>query len=80
MENLPKGNPYIQQADACYRSAHPAGSNNGLQPIQASLARRVQKKIVIAPIAQAQRALRNPRQEREHNTYFKAEDNIENDT
>ena len=42
-------------------------------------ARGVQKKIVIAPVAQPQRALRNPGQERKHNADFQAENDIEDD-
>ena len=48
--------------------------------MHAGLARGVQEKIVVAPVAQSERALRNPGQEREHNADFQAENNIENYT
>lgn len=47
--------------------------------MHAGFARGVKEKIVVAPVAQPKRALRNPRQERKHNADFQAEDNIEND-
>lgn len=48
--------------------------------MHAGFARGVKEKVVVAPVAQAECALRNPRQEREHNADFQAKDNIENDT
>ena len=80
MEYFPKGDPDIQEPDAGNRSAHPARGNYGLQCMHAGFARGVQEKVVVAPVAQSKRALRNPRQERQHNANLQAEDNIENDT
>ncbi len=78
MENLPEGNSEVQQTNARDGPAHPAGSDNGLQRIGARLPRCVQKKIVVAPVAEAERALWNPRQERKHNANLETENDIKN--
>ena len=78
MKYFPEGNSDIQQADSGNCSAHPPRSDYRLNRVHAGLARGVQKKIIVAPIAQPQRALRNPRQQRKHNANFKAEDDIKN--
>ena len=57
MEDFPKGNPDVQQADAGDRAAHPTGSNHGLYDLDAGFPRRIQQKIIITPVAEAQRAL-----------------------
>ena len=79
MENLPEGDPDIQDTDASHCTANPAGSNYSLQRMHAGFARGVQEKIIIAPVAQAKRALRNPRQQHEHQADFQAENDIEDD-
>ena len=61
MKDFPKGNPDVQQTDAGDRAAHPAGSNHGLYYLHAGFSRRIQQKIIVAPVAQAERALGNPR-------------------
>ena len=80
MECFPKGNPDIQDADSGHCSAHPSGSDYGLQSVQTSLACGVKQEVVISPIAQAKHALRNPWQERKHQADFQAENDIEDDT
>ena len=79
MEYFPKGDPDVQKSDAGNRSPDPSRSNDRLQRVHAGLARSVQEKIVVAPVAQAKRALRDPRQEGEHQANLQAEDNIKND-
>ena len=79
MEYLPKRYPNIQQTHAGNCPAHPSRSDGDLQRVHAGLARRVQEKIVVAPVAQAKRTLRYPRQERKHEANLQAENNIEND-
>lgn len=76
MENLPEGDSQVQQPNARDRAAHPSGSDDGLQCVGARLPRCVQKKIIVAPVAEAERALRNPRQERKHNANLEAENDI----
>ena len=78
MENLPEGNSQIQQTNSRYGAAHPSGRDDGLQRIGARLPRRIQKKIIVTPVAEAERALRNPRQERKHNADLEAENDIKN--
>jgi hypothetical protein len=39
--------------------------------------RCVEEKIIVAPIAQAKKSLRNPRQKRQHNADLQAQNNIE---
>lgn len=80
MEYLPESDPNIQETHTSHCPTHPPRSNYSLQSMHAGLPRRVQEKIVVAPVAQAERALRNPRQEREHNADFQAENDIEDDT
>ena len=79
MKYFPEGDPDVQKTNPSHGATHPAGGNDSLQRMNAGFARGVQQKIVIAPVAQSERTLRNPRQECEHNADFQAEDNIEND-
>lgn len=79
MEDLPKRNPEIQQAEAGDGPAHPAGRHHDLQRRHPGFARRIKKKIVVAPVAEAERALRNPRQEGQEDANFQAEKDIKND-
>ena len=79
MEDFPKGNPDVQQTDAGDRAAHPTRSNHGLNDLHAGFSRRVEQKIIVAPVAQAQRSLRNPRQQRKHNANFEAKDDVKDD-
>ena len=79
MENFPKRYSDIQQPNAGYGAAHPSGSNDSFQRVHSCFARGVEQKIVIAPIAQTKRSLRHPRQKREHDAYFQAQDDVEND-
>ena len=80
MKYFPEGNPDIQETNAGNSATHPSGSNYSLQRIHAGFARGVNQKIVVAPVAQPESALRNPRQECENYADFQAEDDIENDT
>lgn len=80
MKYFPEGNPDVQKTNASHCATHPAGGHYSLQRMNAGFARCVQQKIIVAPIAQPECALRNPRQERKHNADFQAEDNIEDDT
>jgi hypothetical protein len=80
MKDFPKSHSQIQHAQAGDRAAHPARSYHGLQPVHSALACRIQQKIIIAPVAEAQRALRNPWQQREHYANFKAQDDVEDNT
>ena len=76
IENLPKCHAEIQQSEAGHGAAHPARSDYGLQAIESGLARGVEEKIVVAPIAEAEKVLRNPGQQREHNANFQAKDDV----
>ena len=80
MEDFPKGDGNIQQADSRYCSANPSGSNHCLETIETGFARGVQKKIIAAPFAKTERALGNPWQQRKHDANLKAKHDIENDT
>ena len=80
MKYFPEGDPDVQETNASHCSTYPSGGNDSLQCVNAGFARGVQQKIVVAPVAQPESALRNPRQEREHNADLQAEDDIENDT
>ena len=80
MKYFPEGDPDVQETNAGHSATHPSGSNYSLQRIPFGFARGVHQKIVVAPVAQPESALRNPRQEGEHNADFQAEDDIEDDT
>ena len=80
MEDFPKSDSDIQQADTRYCSTNPPRGNDSLETIKTGFAGSVQKKIIASPFAQAKRALRNPWQQRKHNADLKAEHDIENDT
>ena len=77
MRDLPEGDPQIKQPQPRHRAAHPAGCDRLLQALQSGLLRRVEQKIVVAPIAQPEGM--QPRQQREHNANFEAQDNVEDD-
>src|SRR6266511_5889753 len=64
VEYFPEGNSNIQDADAGNCSTHPSRSDHRLQRMQAGLTRGIQQEIIVAPVAEAERALRNPRQQR----------------
>ena len=77
MHDLPEGDPQVEQAQTRHRAAHPAGRDGVLYALQSGLLRRVEEKVVVAPIAQSERV--NPRQQREHNADFEAQDDVEDD-
>ena len=79
MKYFPKSYANIQQTKSGDRTAHPARGDHCLQTLDAGYAGGVKEEIVVSPIAQAECALRNPREQRQHNANFKAENNIEND-
>ncbi len=64
MEDFPKGDRDIQKSDARYRSANPTRGNHSLESIESGFARGIQKKIIVSPFAEAERALRDPWQQR----------------
>lgn len=77
MGYLPDGNAQVQDSQARHSAAKPAGSDRVLQALKARLVRRIDQKIVAAPIAQAKRRI--PGQQREHQPHFKAQQNVEDD-
>ncbi len=80
MEDFPKSHSQVQHAQAGHRAAHPPRSHYGLQRVHSRLARRVHQKIIIAPVAEAQCALRNPWQQREYYANFEAQNDVEDNT
>jgi hypothetical protein len=80
MEDFPERDSDVEQSYAGNRAAYPSGSNRYLKRVDARLARRIQKKVVVAPVAKTQSALRNPRQQRQHDADLKAKNYIKNDT
>ena len=79
VEDLPKSHAEIEQAETGHGAANPAGGDHALQSIKSGFARRVEQKIIIAPVAQTEKTLWNPRQQREHNADFQAKNNVKND-
>lgn len=79
VEDLPEGHAQIDQAETGYGAAHPAGSYYALQAVESGFPGRIEQKIIIAPVAQAEEALRDPGQQCEHNAYFQAKNDVEND-
>lgn len=60
MKDFPKRDRQIQESDARYCSPNPSRSDHCLELIKTGFARRIQKKIIIAPFAQAKGPLGNP--------------------
>lgn len=79
VEDFPKGHAEIEQAETGHGAAYPARGHHALQSIKSRLARRVEQKIIIAPVAQTEKTLRNPGQQREHNANFQAKNDVKND-
>ena len=79
MKNFPESYPEVQKPNSRDRAAHPSRSDKSLQSVGAGLARRVQEKIIVTPVTQAQGALRDPRQERKHDANLETENNVEDD-
>lgn len=61
---FPEGHAEIQQAQTGHGTANPAGCNHALQSIKTSLTGSIKEKVIISPIAQTEKPLRNPWQER----------------
>lgn len=78
MGHLPEGYAEVEHAESGHGPTDPAGVDRHLQALRAGLVRRVNQKEIIAPIAQAER-VRPPRQERQHEADFEAQDNVEDD-
>ena len=79
IEDLPKGHSEIQEAQTRNGPAYPAGGDEALQTVETGLTGRIEQKVVVAPVAQPEKSLRNPWQKREHDANFQAKDNVEND-
>ena len=79
IEDLPESHTQIQQSESSDSAAHPARRHKVLQSVETGLTRGVEKKVVIPPIAQSKKALRNPRQERQDNANFQAKNNVKDD-
>lgn len=77
MEDFPKRHSQIQDAQTGNCATDPTRSDHTLQTIETGLTRGVQKEIVVSPITQAEKSLRNPGQQREHNANLQAQDNVE---
>src|ERR1043165_3147350 len=76
VEDLPERNSEIQKPDTTHRAAHPTGSNHRLQPLNARLARRIKKKIIVAPVADSPHAVRPPWRHREKDPNLEAQDDV----
>ena len=78
VENLPERNTEIQEPDATHRAAHPAGGDHRLQTLNTRLARSIQEKVVVAPIADPPHAMRPPRRHSEKDADLETEDDVKN--
>ena len=79
IEDFPECHAEIQQAKTRDCPAHPAGGDEALQTVEAGLTGGVEQKVVVAPIAQPEKALWNPWQECENDANFQAKNDVEND-
>ena len=68
------------RAGSGHGTANPARGHHGLQSLHTCFARRVKQEVIIAPIAQTERTLRNPGQQCQHYANFQAENYIKDDT
>ena len=75
MRYLPDGYAEVQEPEPGDRAAHPAGRDRVLQTLYPGSLRRVEQEKVVAPIREAKRRI--PRQQREHDAHFEAQDNVE---
>lgn len=80
MEDFPEGYADVEDPNATHSAADPPGRDDALQTVHSRLSCGIEKKIVIAPITDAQRTVRYPRQERQYQTDLETQNNIENDT
>src|ERR1044072_8227440 len=78
VEDLPERDAEIQKSDTTHRPTHPTGSDHRLQTLTACLARSIQQKVVVAPIADAPHAVRPPRCHRQKDANLEAQDNVKN--
>ena len=60
VNSLPDRHANVQYAHTRDRAADPAGGNKTLQFIKPSLARCQHQKVIVAPVAETEQALRNP--------------------
>jgi len=77
VRHLPAGHGEVKQTEAGHRAAHPPRSDRVLQALETGLLHGVDQKKVVGPIAQAERM--HPRQKRQHDARFKAQDDVEDD-
>lgn len=77
MKYFPESDSQVQHSDARYGAAHPPGCDDSRQTIEAGFVRGVKQKVVVAPIAQAKKALRDPWHERQHQANLEAKNDIE---
>src|ERR1051325_2034470 len=78
VENLPERDSEIQKSDATHSASHPTRRNHRLQTLYARLARSIQQKIIIAPIADAPHPMRPPRQHSQEQPDLEAKDDVKN--
>lgn len=78
MGHLPEGYAQVEHAESGHGPAHPARRDRHLQALRARLVSGVNQKEIIPPIAQAE-GVRPPRQERQHQADFEAQDDVEDD-
>ena len=79
VEDFPDGDAEIQKSDAAHRAAHPTGSDDRLQSLNARRARSIQQKIVVPPVAHSPHSLRPPRHYGERNADLDTENDVKND-
>lgn len=77
MEHLPERNAKIQDTETSHGTANPSRSNDCLQALS-RFPRCIKQKVVVSPVAQSERALRNPGEQGQHYANFKTEDYVEN--
>jgi hypothetical protein len=77
MKDFPEGNPEIQDTNSGYCAANPTGGNNRLQTVITRFPTGVEQKVIVSPIAKAERTLRYPRQECQDNADLEAQDDVE---
>ena len=76
VKDLPERHAQIQQTETGDGASYPSGGHHTLQLIESGFTRGVEQKIIVAPITQAEKALRNPGQERQHNANFQAKNDV----
>ena len=79
IKDFPKRHAEVEKTKTGHCTSDPSGSDYTLQSVESSFPGRVKEKVVVAPIAQPEKTLRNPGEQSEQDADFQAENDVEDD-